>query len=158
MKAGVILQNVKIANWLLEVDTEKTREFYRNDQGADECNCLYCHNFVEAIKSLDTNVLQLFQRLGIRLEKPAHLSDIPISDDKMIRYYVGNYHLVGRVLEGEVSTLSTWDETNTLQINNFRMGFSEQFEFGPKNLSAPILQLDFETDLPWVLEEEPEDI
>ena len=51
---------------------------------------------------------------------------IPISDNKMIRYYTGNYHFVGRVLEGEVSELSDWNETNTLQLNNFKIGISKK--------------------------------
>jgi len=153
----VILQTVKIANWLLEVDPERTKEFYKNSKAEEVCDCLYCLNFVEASKSLDPAVLQLFQQLGLEPEMPAHLADIPISEDKMIRYYTGNYHFVGRVLEGEVSKLSDWNEMNTMQVNNFKIGISRKIKFGPENFPQPILQLDFETDLPWVLEEEPEE-
>ncbi len=61
----VMLQQIRIANWLLEVDIDKTREFY--NKGIEVCSCLYCNNFLEACKHLDTSVANLFSKLGIYL-------------------------------------------------------------------------------------------
>ena len=154
----MILRTVKIAHWLLEVDPERTKGFYQGIKAEEMCDCLYCQNFVEASKSLDPAVLQLFQQLGIEPGKPSHLSDIPKSEDKINRNNLRKYHFVGKVIEGELCNLSDWDETNTLQVDNFKLGISRDMEFGPDNFPEPILQLDFEADLPWLLVEEPEEI
>ncbi|MBD3109931.1 hypothetical protein IEO70_16450 [Bacillus sp. AGMB 02131] len=152
------MQTVQVAQWLLKVDAEKTREFYKNVKSEEVCDCIYCLNFMEASKSLDPAVLQLFRQLGINPEKPSHLSDIPISEDKMIRYYIGNYHFVGTVIDGQMCTLSDWNETNTVQMHPFKLGISNKTKFGPENFPKPMLQLDFEADIPWLLAEEPEEI
>lgn len=54
----VMLQQIRIANWLLEVDIDKTREFY--NKGIEVCSRLYCKNFVKACKHLDISVSNLF--------------------------------------------------------------------------------------------------
>ncbi|MCZ2258441.1 hypothetical protein [Sporosarcina sp. G11-34] len=67
--------------------------------------------------------------------------------------YIGNYHLVGRVLTGELCTMSNWNDTNTVQIKNFTFGFSKELELVPNGFQNPVLQLDFEAHIPWVLDE-----
>jgi len=151
----VMLKQIRIANWLLEVDIDKTREFY--NKGINVCSCLDCNNFVEACKHLDTSVANLFNELGINPAMPAHLSEFP-TEETMTRLYIGNYHLVGKVLEGELSTLSNWNETNTTEIKNFIFGFSDDLEFVPGDFPNPVLQLDFEADIPWVIDEKPDEI
>ncbi|QGQ45764.1 hypothetical protein [Metabacillus sediminilitoris] len=60
------------------------------------------------------------------------------------------------MLEGELSTSSNWNETNTTQIKNFTFGFSNDLEFIPGGFPNPILQLDLAADIPWVLDEKPD--
>lgn len=148
-----MLQQIIVANWFLEVDIDKTREFY--NKCIDVCGCLDCNNFVEACKHLDTYVAKLFSDLGINPAIPAHLSQFP-TEETMTRLYIGNYHLVGKVLEGELSTSSNWNETNTFEIKNFIFGFSVGLEFVPEGFPDPVLQLDFEAEIPWVLGEKPD--
>lgn len=40
-----MLNQVKIANWVLEVDVEKTSEFYQNE--LEVCNCLLVDPWTE---------------------------------------------------------------------------------------------------------------
>jgi hypothetical protein len=148
-----MLQQIRIGNWLLEADIEKTREFY--NKGTEICNCLYCNNFVEACKQLDTSVATVFSRLGISPTMPGHLSENPTTEDG-IREYLGKYHLVGRLLEGELCTTSNWKDTNTVRIKNFTSGFSKDLEFVPKEFPNPVLQLEFVATIPWVLDEKPD--
>lgn len=145
-----MVQRVRIAKWLLEVDVDKTREFY--NKGIEGCDCLYCNNFAEACKYLDPSVSNVFNKLGIHPAVPGHLSDYPALEDGK-RVYMGSYHLAGRVLEGEWCTISTWNDTNTVQIKNFTVGFSKDLELVPKDFPHPILQLEFEAEIPWVLDE-----
>ncbi|MHA6252528.1 hypothetical protein [Oceanobacillus sp. CAU 1775] len=148
-----MLQQIKLANWLLEVDVEKTREFY--DKGIDVCDCLDCKNYVEACKQLDASLTFLFNELGINPSMPAHLSQFP-TEEQMTKLYIGNYHLVGNLLAGEWSTSSDWNESNTIKRENFTFGFSRELEFVPEDYPRPVLQLDFEAAIPWVLAEDPD--
>jgi hypothetical protein len=144
-----MLQQTRIANWLLEVDVEKTREFY--NKGTEMCNCLYCNNFVEACKHWDASVASIFNSTGINPAMPGHLSVYSTMEDGK-HDYIGNYHLVGTVLEGELCTTSNWKDTNTVQIKNFTFGFSTELDFVPKGFPTPVLQLEFVANIPWVLE------
>ena len=149
-----MLQQIRIGKWLLEVYIDKTREFYNKD--TEVCNCLYCKNYVEAYKYLKTSVSDIFNKLGIHPAKPANLSEFP-TEEAGTRLYIGNYHLVGRVLEGELCTFSNFNEMNTFEIENFTFGFSEDLEFVPEGFPPPVLQLSFNANIPWVLKENPDD-
>jgi hypothetical protein len=149
-----MLQQIRIGKWLIEADIDKTREFYNKDISV--CNCLYCKNYVEACKNLMTSGSDVFTKLGINPAKPAHLSEFP-SEEARTRLYLGHYHLVGRVLEGELCTDTTFNEKNTIEIDNFTVGFSEDLEFVPVGFSNPVLQLSFDAKIPWVLKENPDD-
>ncbi|GKU80957.1 hypothetical protein [Niallia sp. NCCP-28] len=150
-----MLKQVKIGNWLLEVDREKTKEFYDKDV-IDVCDCLYCNNFVEAIKHLDISVATFFRELGINPSMPAHSSDFPATEDGKWQY-IGQYHLVGRVLEGKLCTMCDWDETNNFQIiKDFDVCFSEELEFVTEDFPIPVLQMNFDAHIPWVLHENPD--
>lgn len=149
-----MLQQIRIEKWLLEIDPIKTREFYSKDM--DVCNCLYCLNYVESTKLLKTPISDIFNELGILPEKPAHLSDFP-SEEVGTRIYMGDYHFVGRVLEGELCTVSNFNEMNTIQVENFTLGFTEELVFVPEEFPSPVLQLSFESNMPWVLKENQED-
>ena len=147
-------QQIRIGKWLIEADTDKTREFYSKD--IPVCNCLYCKNYVEACKNLRTSVSEVFTKLGINPAKPAHLSELPTEEESK-RLYLGHYHLVGRVLEGELFTLTNFNEMNTYEIENFTVGFSEDLEFVPEEFPTPVLQLSIDAKIPWVLKENPDD-
>ncbi|OAH53918.1 hypothetical protein AWH48_11665 [Domibacillus aminovorans] len=145
---------IKIAKWLIEVNVDKIREFYNKDLKI--CNCLSCNNFVEACKYLKTPVLDVFKKLGINPAKPAHLSEFPTMKDGL-RQYIRSYHFVGEVLEGEMSTNSNSNETNTFGIEHFSFGFSEEIEFLQEDFPSPVVQLDFDVYVSWVFNESPDE-
>ncbi|MFF2875028.1 hypothetical protein ACFVR2_01770 [Gottfriedia sp. NPDC057991] len=149
-----MLQQIRIGKWLIEVDIDRTREFYNKD--IEVCNCLYCKNYLVATKFFNPTVNDIFEKLGINSVKPAHLSEFP-TEVKARRLYLGNYYFVGRVLEGELCTNSNFNKTNTIEIENFIIGFSKELEFLPEALPIPVLQLSFKANIPWILEEDPED-
>ncbi|PQD97152.1 hypothetical protein CYL18_04570 [Pradoshia eiseniae] len=145
-----MLQQIKIANWLVEADISKTREFY--NKGISVCDCLDCKNFVEACKHLDTSVAIFFNNLGINPAMPANLSIFP-TKETMIKQYIGNYHFVGKVLKGEFNTFE-----NAFEIKSFMFDFSDDLAFVPEDFPDPVLQLDFDAEIPWVLDEHPDEI
>lgn len=150
-----MLQKIKIGIWSLEVDIEKTSDFYR--QYHDKCDCSFCNNYAEACKDLDKEVKKFFHTLGIDAAKPWNLSDF-VTENKGVFEYIGSYYLTGRMLVGELVSTSNWQESNTFNIKNFTFAFSEDLEFVPEGLDNPILQLDAVSFMPWVLDENGCDI
>lgn len=139
--------------WLLEVDVDKTKEFYSKDIAW--CDCLYCENFMEASKHINPPIMEVFTALGINPSKPSHLSEFGTIEDEL-RLYIGSYHIVGRLVEGEHCRDSDWNDSNTASIENFTFGFKEELTFVHDELLRPVLQLDFEARIPWGLNEKPE--
>lgn len=148
------MKQLKVKKWLLEVDVDKTKEFYHKDN--ELYGCLTCKNYMEASKHLSSPVLEVFSMLGIISSKPSHLSENGEMEDRL-HLYIGSYHIVGKLVEGEYCTDSEWVETNTARIQNFTFGFNKELMFVPDELRGPILQLDFEARIPWLLHEKPMD-
>ena len=131
-----MLQQIKIANWVVEVDISKTREFY--NKGISVCNCLECNNFVEACKHLDTSVANFYNNLGINPAMPANLSIFPTRET---------------MIKQEFNTFE-----NAFEIKTFMFEFSDDLAFVPEDFPDPVLQLDFDAEIPWVLDEHPDEI
>lgn len=148
------MKQIRLMNWLLEVDVNKTKEFYCKN--IELCNCLYCENYMEACKHIDSSVMKVFTTLGINPSKPSHLSEFGEMKDGL-RLYIGNYHIVGKLVEGEYCTDADWNDTNTARIENFTLGFGKELMFVHDELLRPALQLEFEARIPWVLDEREEE-
>lgn len=143
-------QTIKINNWILEIDVEETKKQYLKKW--DLCDCLYCLNFYEAMKSRSEIELQLFYQLGINPSQCNHLSHFDPQENGL-HFYIGCYHLVGKVsLQTPLEIINSDD---AIQIsNNLHICFSENSEFVPGGFARPVLQLNFEIEVPWVLAEE----
>jgi len=85
-------------------------------------------------------ISDIFNELSILLEKPAHLSDFSY-EEVWTRIYMGDYHFVGRVLEGELCTVSNFNEMNTIHVENFTLSLTEGFP-------SLVLQSNFESSMP----------
>jgi len=145
------MEKIEFMDWLLEVDVDKTKEFYNKE--FELCDCLYCENYRKACKYLSLSVKELFAMLGIHPSKPSHLSEFGEMADGM-RIYGGCYHLVGKIVEGEYCTSSTWNDANTAEIGNFTIGFEKDLMFVHDDFPHPVLQIGFEAKMPWVLDGE----
>lgn len=147
-----MLDKVKIGKWLLEINHDKTKQYY--EKGIEVCDCLYCVNYMEQMNNVDSEFNSLFQNLGINPTMPAQLAEFPAEEEGK-HHYIGHYHFVGRIIEGEISTASNSREDNSSPLNNFNLSITEELEFVPNDFPTPILQLDFSVDLPWKLKEKP---
>ncbi|MBD8069584.1 hypothetical protein [Bacillus sp. PS06] len=147
------MKQFQLLNWVVEVDVEKTREFYRNEM--EQCDCLYCENYRIACKSIDSSINDVFTSLGIQPAMPSHLSEF--GDTEGLHLYIGHYHIVGHLIEGRYCTDSETDEMNVATIGNFTIWLEKELTFVHDELPRPVLQLAFEVGLPWVLSEKPED-
>lgn len=141
------MKRISLMKWLLEVDLNKTREFYSKD--IELCDCLFCENYMTACMYSDPSVIGLFNVLGINPAKPSHLSEFGEMEDGL-RLYIGSYHIVGKLIEGEYSEDSDWNDTNTARIKNVTFGFKKELLF----YMTSCYDL---ARIPWVLNEKPKD-
>ena len=148
------MKQIRLLNWTLEIDASKTKEFY--EKAIEQCGCLSCINYREAARHFKPSIVAIFTQLGINPSKPSHLSEFGEMEDKL-RLYSGSYHLVGRLVEGEYCTDSNWNAANTAETGNFKIGINQELTFVPEALPRPVLQIDFEALIPWVLNEKAAD-
>ncbi|MBR3119020.1 hypothetical protein [Oceanobacillus profundus] len=148
------MREISLINWLLEVDVNQTKELYR--ENVEVCECLYCENYMVMCKHLDSTIIDIFNLLGIQPSMPNNLSEFGKMEDGL-HLYMGNYPIVGRLVEGEYCTDSSWDDTTTTTIKNFTFGFGKGSLLLKDSSTHPFIQLEFEARIPWGLHEEPED-
>lgn len=133
----------QIHKWLVDVNVDDTKKAYA--QGVEQCDCLECMYFAEAARTWPADVQAFFAQLGIDATQPSHLSVFSDGDELL---YIGSYHVIGTLVEGEPSTLQSWNGSNTLQLQFLTLGFSQELSFVPAPFQKPVLQLNFEARIP----------
>ncbi len=148
--------------YLLEIDTEKTRKFYQTaEKLTDGCTCSGCRNFEKAVDSFPEEVKQFFEEIGVSPEKSAEVFVNCAEDDKKNIFYGGFCHICGKVLKGnspwvpEGETAYRWETENTYQIaEGYKVGFENGGALIEDNFPEPVMQMEIEFHMPWVLQEE----
>lgn len=153
MQEASALKKIEMADWKLEVDVERTLDFNQNK--LEVCDCLYCQNFSAVIQQKHPLLQKGLLELGIEAATPNHVSYFDREDGGYLA--VGNYHFSGKLLEGEWSTMEDWHAGNTAEVDGMQIGLSTEMELLPEDFPEPVIQLNFELVMPWVLEEEPEE-
>lgn len=150
----------------INVDIEKNREFYRSAETLTEgCNCDGCRNYEKAVKLFPESVKEFFEKLGVDPEKPAEVYVNCSEENGKKLFYGGFYHLCGIVVDGDNAWISQEvDSTTTIsQINEdykykIADGYFVVFSGGEALLGngfpEPIITMDIEFHVPWVLDKE----
>lgn len=151
--------------YALDVDVEKTRLFYqRADNVTVGCDCSNCRNYEKAVEVLSDEIKSFFDSLGIDIKKPAEVYANVVKDDGLV-LYGGFYHLCGRLLSGESAWVavesnektrsSYWDTSKTYSVSkDFHVSFQEDCFLVEDGFPKPVLQMEIEANIPWVLEEQ----
>jgi hypothetical protein len=145
------MKELNIHNWTLEVNVKETYDQYKNAKW-DLCDCTDCLNFFQAMKTISSELFDLFNSLGIIPSKCVHLSEFGPTENGL-HLYMGCYHIVGRIKKGKPVDTNSWDEHNVAEIDNFSFVFSNDLIFVPGSMPSPVLQMDFSLEIPWVLKE-----
>lgn len=153
------VKELRFSNWIVQVDIERTREFYEKFYEITEgCECIHCKNYVEACDSYCDEVKQFFNELGIIPTKEAEVYQL-YEIERGKHLYGGFYHLVGRILEGKDCWQPVFENTRTQDLVNltddFKYGFSNDNALVDEIFPKPIIQLEFEAIIPWVLDKNP---
>ena len=135
---------IRFDQFIINVDTERTRAFYEAAPGID-CACQGCRNFSLAAASLPEEARVFLRTLGIAPQKPAETWVNCRQEDGRV-LYGGFYHLCGTLLQGK-------DGWHTV-TEDFRAVFTEDTALVVPNFPRPVLQLEILASLPWLLDED----
>ena len=150
---------VKFRDWKFEVDRELTETTYTNvlGSGADTCVCNNCKNYVAFRDNVfPDEVLKLFNDLGIDYRKEVEIT----SWEKLPNghYHIGGwFHFKGKLLTGKDYRVSiaggngfTFDLTKI--SDNFSIGFGEGNNMTYFEQKVGLVQIEFDTNIPWVID------
>jgi hypothetical protein len=117
----------EFGNYKLDVDVEKTRKYYEIAKAiSEECDCVNCENYANAIDFLPQEVISFFDQLGVDMRKSPEVYNVsgegPGADNTI--FYQGWYHVCGNIIYGESPWVSVkenhkyWDTAKTFSISN----------------------------------------
>jgi hypothetical protein len=164
-------ESIQLGRWQVRPDVPRTREAHAmlTRGGAAECSCTACANF-EVVKAqfLAGPLGILLDRLGI--SPPFEVEVFEMGRAKSgLHHYGGWYHFVGSLESGAdawrtVAVRTIEEATSVAKVGEFER-LSETLSFGLSPnahevrapfAGLPLVQLEFDAELPWVIEaEEP---
>ena len=141
-------QHFRIEQWILEADRSATETAYAQNIGF-KCDCSGCRNFYSVRRlGFPSELLQLLSQFGIDPNKDGENYDLGLLHDghpKLVQYG-GWYHFVGTIEK---------DGGNPVQLNrDWSVWFSKRIVSPDAAFRGlPLVQLEFEAKLPWILDE-----
>ena len=144
----------------VDVDVEKTREFYTNKAKTvlEDCGCNSCRNYYEAIKKTPDRVKSFFDSLGIDPQKSPEATWY-VTNENGMAYYTVTFHVVGTVIDSvnmyKPLGRNTWTmiPENLYEIDeNFKVGFTSDIFLLEKDFPEPCIQLEVDAHMPWVID------
>ena len=79
------LGSIESRQWL-DIDTEKTRRYYAEENEEDYCDCDSCKHYRARIAKEYPGIAEYLETLGIDITKPFHLSFVR-TEDHVIMYF-----------------------------------------------------------------------
>lgn len=143
----------QVGRWHFRFDRELTAALYRAASPID-CSCDDCVNFRAAReRAYSPQFLQLLELLGVDPLKPAELCHYGTSGEPMPTQ--GWFHFVGHLDDGEDAWRQVGDASYTLDSEPFpgmkSIGFTSRLaEVRDSFAGHALVQIEFETVVPWV--------
>lgn len=149
---------VKFRDWEFEVDRELTRQTYKNVSvsGADSCVCNDCKNYVAfRDKVFSEEIRRLFDDLGIDYKKEVEIISFETMPDGL--HHIGGwFHFKGRIINGKEYIVPhpysghTFDLTSI--TDTFSIGFAVGSDIAHFTDKTGLVQVEFMTYIPWVID------
>lgn len=154
-----MITKIKYRDWEFELDKELTISTYQKviSGGADSCECTVCKNYVAYRENVfPAEIRQLLIDLGIDYRKEVEIISY---DDLADGLYLieGWFHFKGRILSGKDCCVSSPNGNGfSLDLteidNNFSIGFTKRVSLTHFMDETNLVQVDFETRIPCVLD------
>jgi hypothetical protein len=142
---------IDIMEWHVEVDADVTAHAY--ERLTVGCDCVYCRNFLAALHHLPAEFHQLLQLLGINPAIPAEVVEYHQNPNGS-HSYSWWYHANGRILSDQHAEQNHFGHSPLTPAID--ISISTKTDLVAPDFPYPILQIEFFTNLPWLLEESAE--
>jgi hypothetical protein len=155
------METMRYKRWVLQFDQDATCRVYASISDAEYTSvktCVICRNFAAARDlAYPSEVRELFERLGVDYRKVAEMYELTWGRTEFYEYG-GFFHFVGHIESGaEVTGLDAGYIKEPIG-DRFMIGFSQRVAVvDPAFGDLPLVQLEFRTTLPWVLDELPDE-
>ena len=146
---------IRVARWELDIDPVLTSECYAAFFNDNPCACADCLNFRTAGDlAFPTAFRRFASRLGVGLAKPSELCHYGQAGQPCPTG--GWFHIVGTLLSGRDTWRRTddnlWRGDSEPHLGLAGLGFTKRIALLPDAFQEhPIVQLEFQTPVPWVL-------
>lgn len=146
-----------VGRWELDHDPVLTASCFAQHIVKNPCDCTDCRNFRVAIDSaFPPPFRHLLNQLGIDVSKPAELCHYGQPGHTCPTG--GWFHFIGSIVAGGDAWRQTSDTSWTGDLEPYlgmvELGFSNRVALLPTVfIGHPIVQLEFSTNVPWVLED-----
>lgn len=160
LPGGEYMKTINIKGWQVEVDLEKTLEYYNklNENDLLTC-CLYCENYYYGIGRSSEILIDFFNKLGVVPKKTAYLSELTKLDNGK-HLYDADYLLCGNILIKPIDNENV-SENGTIVYKMVELIDGVSFRFSdirppyvrPDICPQPLLSLRLVCEVPWVLNE-----
>ena len=154
---------INFKDWKLLVDKEKTLKEYSQIEisGAESCRCSECQNYIAFRNQVFPKIIkQLFDEIGIDYSKEVEITYWEKLENGL--YYIGGwFHFIGKFLEGKrCNEPLPHGNGNILSLekieDDFSIGFDERKSLTFFKNYDDLVQLEFSTYIPWVIDNEKE--
>lgn len=145
----------RLGQWEISYDKKATSEFYADyHRMIDACGCAYCKNYVKAVPELPRGLLDILHEFGIDPMKEAEVYQCMENEDGT-HLYGGFYHLVGEIITGNDCWVEVGKETKSdggfISFGDYSVGFTADVALVPDSFPRPVIQMEFEVNIPWKL-------
>ena len=149
---------VKFKDWTFEVDKALTEGTYNAilGSGADTCSCNNCKNYVAyRDKVFPEEVINLFNDLRIDYRKEVEITTWEVLPNGL--HHIGGwFHFKGTILKGKDYRVPLKSSGHTFNLtpitDNFSIGFAEGSDLTFFEDKAGLVQVEFDTKIPWVID------
>lgn len=156
-----------LADAIIDVDVERTRAFYARPNvptTSQGCSCTGCQNFDKAILTVPDTVTAFLASLGIDPRKPAETYSVKGVGEREADgtvWYQGWYHVCGTVEKWpdfeQTETRITIRPEDCYRPDpafHYEVIIEPMVDLIHKEMPRPVIQLMFDTYLPYVLKEQ----
>lgn len=151
---------VNFRDWVFEVDQQLTIRTYKQvaKSGAETCICDDCKNYVAyRDKIFPDEVKIFFAELGIDYRKEVEATHYNTWDNGL-HNTGGWFHFKGKILRGKDCKVPVTPDGKGFSIqltkiaDNFSIGFTEDNALTFFEDKTGLIQIEFMTDIPWVID------
>ncbi len=156
----------KFGEYEVDIDVERTKRFYQESvhELTEGCDCSGCRNFRKAYEQTPHEVKSFFAKLGVDILQAPDMSVYNGSCEKKTLFYNGFVHLCGIILKdgAERSTVAPdcvrIEESSWYTVaDGCSVMFTKDCALMERDFPKPVIQMEVNIDIPWVLEGEKHD-